>query len=330
MANIKASKKNSKLLEEYSAQGFYRNETLSSWLEHNASEFADNPAIISSSYSLSYSELSHRVSTLAAGLQSLNLGKGDIIAVQLPNIPEYVISYLAIASIGGIMQTLHMPYRQSELQYLLNDSEASTVICLSKTKTLSPASIMLDLVKSTTTLRHIISVGEKVNGTVDFDELRSEALNFAKPDLSTDDPYVLLYTSGTTSLPKGVPHRYKNFLTNARLCCEEYSFTDKDSLLSLAPLTHLYGLFSYNLSLSCAASSILLPAFTPDDFVTLVKQQKPTAIFAAPAHFMGSFGSGKLKQEDFESVEFVCLSGSNVPSELARKVDALLINGKVG
>lgn len=321
---------NKNLVEGYANQSFYNDETLSNWLDRNSSKFANNPAIVSASGTLSYSDLSKKVLGLAAGLQSLGLGKGSVIAVQLPNIPEFILSYVAIASIGGIMQTLHMPYRESELGYLLNDSCAAAVICLSEFKQISPASTLSGMSRSLAHPVQVISLGVPAAGAVDFSDLINITNTSSETNILADDPFVLLYTSGTTSIPKGVPHRYNNFLTNARLCAEEYGFTSEDRLLSVAPMTHLYGLFTYNMTLSSAAASVMLPAFSPKDFVDTVKTQKPTAIFGAPAHFAACFQAKLLRQEDFESVNFVCLSGSTVQPELAQQVDTLLLNGKVG
>jgi cyclohexanecarboxylate-CoA ligase len=319
-----------KKISRYVEHSFYHDETLSTWLLRNMQDSADSPAIISSSASINHKDLLCKVSELAAGLQSLDLGKGDVIAVQLPNTPEFIYSYLAIASIGAIMQTLHMPYRQSELEYLLNDSQAAAVICLSEFKEYSPASVALDACRSIRGNSSIISVGKNIDGIQNFRDLFLEPNKIDSELVQTDDLFVLLYTSGTTSSPKGVPHRYNNFLTNARLCGDDYGFTGSDSLLSLAPMTHLYGLFTLNMTLSLGASAVLLPVFSPDTFVKTVKEQKPSAIFAAPAHFATCFQQDLLAQKDFESVRFVCLSGSTVSPQLAEQVDDLLANGKVG
>jgi len=330
MTDIIIPEQNTALTQAYREKGYYLDETLSSWLKGNATNLSANPAIISSNGNKTYTDLSREVSRLAAGLQALGLKKGDIIAVQLPNIPEFIVSYLAIASIGGIMQTLHMPYQKSELEYLLGDSAASAVICLSQFKDSSPASTLLALANTLENSFKVISLGPKIESALSFNELLKSTDSLINESIHPTDPFVLLYTSGTTSMPKGVPHRYNNFLSNARLCCEEYSFTQKDKLFSVAPMTHLYGLFIYNMTLSIGASSVLLPAFNVEAFIETVKTQQPTAIFAAPAHFAAGFQTGALKNSDFESVRFVCLSGSSVAPELAKQVDSLLLNGKVG
>ena len=318
-----------KSTERWSRQGLYRNETLTDWLERAAAEFADEPAIVSLGNALSYRDLYTKVRGFAAGLQSLGLGKSDVIAIQLPNMHEFIISYLAIAYIGGIVQTLHMPYRKSELLYLLNDSRAAAVICLEEFKNTSPTSNMLEIAGSMNASMQVISVGSNVAGTADFDSLAMNKTTPCKVDTRADDLFVLLYTSGTTAMPKGVPHRYNGFLTNARSCSEAYGFTCRDKLLSVAPMTHLYGLFALNMTLASAGTSVLLPTFSPQRFIDVVKTRKPTAIFAGPAHFSSCFQAGLFRPEDFDDTRFICLSGSHVPNDLAKKVDKLLVNGKV-
>lgn len=330
MPNAVFPTQDEKSIERWSRQGLYGNETLTDWLERAATEFADEPAIVSPGGTLSYRDLYTRVRGFAAGLQSLGLGKGDVIAIQLPNTPEFVISYLAIAYMGGIVQTLHMPYGKSELLYLLNDGRAAAVICLGKFKNTSPAANMLEIAGSMKASMQVISVGSSVAGTVDFDSPAMKKTTPCKADTRADDLFILLYTSGTTTMPKGVPHRYNGFLTNARSCSEAYGFTCRDKLLSVAPMTHLYGLFVLNMTLACAGVSVLLPAFSPQEFIDVVKTRKPTAIFAGPAHFSTCFQAGLLRPEDFKDTRFICLSGSHVPNDLAKKVDQLLLNGKVG
>ena len=309
---------------------YQEHKTLQTLLDRHVDVNSQRSAIQSVTDELSYRDLQQQVARLAAGLQSLGIKKGDVVAVQLPNIPQFIISYLAITSLGGIMQTLHMPYREAELRYLLEDSGARAVIGLSRFKTYSPAGILLGIAADTRDPFSVIALGEKVSNTVCFSTLLEQTCTNESEPVHPDDPFILLYTSGTTSLPKGIVHRYNTFLTNAGACVKEYGFSNEDKILSLAPLSHLYGLFACNMTLVLGAGSILLPAFDPAEFIALVKTHKPTAIFAGPAHFNACFQANLVRSEDFESVKFVCLSGSHVPSKLARQVDDILINGKVG
>ena len=120
-------------------------DTLSRWLVRAASQTPDAPAIAGDGQSLTYGELAARVAALAGGLKALGLGPGDVVAVQLPNRAEYLVSYLAICAIGGVMTTLYLPYRAAEMESLLGHSGARAFIGLAETGDFSPARTALGL-----------------------------------------------------------------------------------------------------------------------------------------------------------------------------------------
>ncbi|WP_282045211.1 class I adenylate-forming enzyme family protein [Roseibium album] len=309
------------------------NNTLWGWLQHHAETIPEAPATISASGTKSYGELAGEVRSAASGLQALGLSKGDVVAVQLPNLEAFVVTFLAVAACGGIVQTLHMPYRRAELSHLLEHSGARFAVGLSAFKDLSPAGEMLECAQALTTLEQVISVGEPIEGAVSLSTLSSSGAIAGDteelPDLTRDDPFLLLYTSGTTASPKGVPHSYRGFLGNASNAASELAILQNETLLSVAPYTHLYGLFVMHLCLATGATQALLPSFSPDGFLPALDHMKPNGIFAAPAHFAPFCGRGLIKPEHLAPARFVCLSGSTVPADLARQVDGLMSNGTV-
>ena len=147
--------------------------------------------------------------------------------------------------------------------------------------------------------------------------------------VTADMPFLLLYTSGTTSAPKGVAHAYLNILGNSRLSARELSVTREDILLSAAPFTHAYGLFSINMALATGACSVLMPAFSPPGLVDLFSRERPTIAFTAPAHIAACLGAGLFDGCDLSSLKYVQISGSAVPPELGRAFEPRLRNGKV-
>ena len=120
-------------------------DTLSQWLVRAASDMPDAPAIVGDGQSLSYDALAKRVAALAGGLEALGLGSGDVVAVQLPNRAEYLVSYLAICAIGGVMTTLYVPYRTAEMEPLLAHFGARAFIGLDEMGDFRPARTVLDL-----------------------------------------------------------------------------------------------------------------------------------------------------------------------------------------
>ena len=143
------------------------------------------------------------------------------------------------------------------------------------------------------------------------------------------DRFLLLYTSGTTSAPKGVPVAYRRFLPNAARSAEELGIDETSVLLSAAPFTHLYGLFSLHLALAAGAATALLPAYSPADFARALDRDRPTGLFVAPAHMAACLAEGLLTRARLATVRFVLISGSACPPDLAQAVQERMPNGEV-
>ena len=297
--------------------------TLWQLVERRARDAPDAPALLYGERRLSNQEFHLRALTVAGGLADLGIGRGDVVAVQLPNVPEYLLSYAAICALGATMQPVHMPYRRAELAALLSHSDARVFICLSQFKEERPAADALAL----HLLKHVVALGDAPAAARSFASLMASRLPRLR-ETSPDERFLLLYTSGTTDNPKGVPHAQRGFLANAAVSVPELQIAADEVVLSAAPLTHLYGLFAYHLSLVSGAPMALLPAFTPPDLAAVIETHKVNCVFAGPAHFKPLLDTGLIERHDFSSVRFACLSGSPVPPALAAAVEKKLSKGK--
>lgn len=314
----------------YRASGYWNDETLSDWLERNARERPGHAALRLGDTVWSYQRLRAEALAVAQGLSALGIRRGDVVAVQLPNTPEFVLAYLAIASLGAVMQTLHMPYRAADLEGLLRHSGAVAVVCLDATKDYPAASTFLDLRACLPALREVIAVGDTApQGARLWSAMTAADAAVELPRLGGADPFLLLYTSGTTSSPKGVPHAYQDFLANARLSAAELALGPDDVILSAAPFTHLYGLFTVNMALAVGATIALLPAFAPPGLADAIRIMRPTAAFTAPAHIAACLNGGLFDGLDMTCLKFVQISGSAVPPALGRTLEPRLGGGKV-
>lgn len=305
------------------------NQTLTQWLMHHASETPDACALDCAGGPVSYAELATDVGRLASGLAGLGIGPGDTVGVQLPNIRAFVVSFLAVAARGGIFQTLHMPYRSNELRGLLADSGAKAAI-VTNAPAQSRAMDVLQVRQELPALEHVITLGDAPEACLSFEAVAATPANPADIHHGrTDDRYLLLYTSGTTAGPKGVPHIYSSFLNNARAAAGEMQIGPDARVMSLAPMSHLYGLFTLHMALSVGATQVLVPAFHPDTVLDDISNGRPSHIYAAPAHFAGAVASGGLDNQVLDAARLVCLSGSAVPPALAKAVDDKMPNGSV-
>jgi cyclohexanecarboxylate-CoA ligase/acyl-CoA synthetase len=313
----------------FRAAGWWRDETLAGWVGRHARETPQRTAVLTSRGSVAYADLWGRARRLACGLRQAGVQRGDVVAAQLPNGVEFIVGYLATGLCGAIFQTLHMPYRGAEVGPLLRHSGARAVIAMASAQDFSAAAMMLELRAGLPRLAHVVAVGASVAGALDFAAL-ADTPDDGSADLArAEDLFVLLYTSGTTAAPKGVPVTYQRFLSNARLSAIELELTPASVLLSAAPFTHLYGLFSINLAFAAGASIALLPAFSPPALAEAIDAFRPTALFTAPAHVAACRDAGLLTRERLASLGFIMISGSACPPELALQTERAMPAGKV-
>jgi len=308
--------------------GWWRDETLGTWLERCATACGERDAVVTARQTLSYAGLRDAVSALASGLHGIGVAAGDVVAVHLPNIPEFLTSWFAINERGAVMQTIHMAYGMREVGHMLRHSGAKAALALSELKGRSPAAEIAAL--RLPGLR-VVAVGSRIENTECCDDLvaRGSANRVPPHDGRAADPFLLLYTSGTTSAPKAVSVTFNHFLSNARMCARELGIAREDRLLCLAPYTHLYGLYSLELGFSVAAAACLLPSITPPDFIDMLKRVKPTVLIAGPAHIAACIQQRLFDGVDLSGIRFAVLSGTTVPIALSQAFEAMLPGGKV-
>jgi cyclohexanecarboxylate-CoA ligase/acyl-CoA synthetase len=307
---------------------YWRDETLHEWMTRHVRAIPDRVAVTGPDGAWSYSDLQRRALGLAAQFRALGIGRGDVVAIQLPNVAEFILTYLATGYAGAILQTLHMPYRGAEIETLLAHSGAKAMVCLAQGKDFNPAEAVLAMKPRLPRLQHVIAVGPGTSASAIAFDADLRGAEIADTPKSTDD-FVLYYTSGTVSAPKGVPIPYRKFLANARLSVEALEITPDSILLSAAPYSHAYGLFSVNLAIAAGATVSLLPVFSPPALAEAIDRYRPTQAFTAPAHVTACLQAGLLNSERLSSLRFLQISGSACPPQLAQAVQAMMPNGKV-
>ena len=316
-------------VRHYVEAGWWRDDTLSGWLDRHAEATPDSPAIRTADAMIAYGDLAERVVRLAGGLSRAGVQRGDVVGVQLPNIPEYLIAYLAIARLGAVMTTIYMPYRAAEMETLLGHSRARAFVCMSDAGGFAAAETALSLKPALPTLEAVIALGDPVPGALSLADLMAEEPIESDDRPVASDPFLLLYTSGTTDRPKAVPLSYHNMLGNARFGLTEHRIAADDLLLSAAPFGHLFGLYSVHLALAAGACSLLLPMFSPPALAALIEAARPTVLFTAPAHVAACLGASLFDAHNIASLRLTIMSGSAVPADLARAFAEKLGDGRV-
>lgn len=307
--------------------GYWTGDTIPKWLRRWADEAPDRPAIIGPGQTLSYGEALDQAERFARALTAMGIRRGDVVAIQLPNVEPFVIAYLGTLLLGGVVTTLHMPYRAGELEPLLRHSRARVVVCGPPVGDFVPSETFAELAQASPFLEHVICAGGEPD---DFARLVAEGpFEDILMEPVAADPAYLGFTSGTSASPKAVIHTSYSMLTGPRLVAPLFCVGESDVVLSMPPFTHAFGICVLNLALCAGATSVLLPRFEPEEYVRMLREQPVNVLFTAPAHVAASAKAGVLAELTLPDLRVAVISGSACPPHVAEAMQATMPKGEV-
>jgi len=297
---------------------------ITEYVLRHADKLGDKPALIDgpTGRTLTYGQLSESVRRAAAGLSRMGFKKGDVFAIYSPNIPEYAIVLLAVATLGGINTTANPLYTADELAKQLVDSRARFLI------TVPP---FLDKAKEAASKSAVeeIFVFGSADGARPFAELLQAGT--APPAVRIDpanDLVVLPYSSGTTGLPKGVMLTHRNLVAN--LCqCEGMQnfdgFAERDVVIAVLPFFHIYGMVVIMmLGLAGGGTILSVPRFDMLEFLEFVQKYRATILPIVPPIVLGLVKHPAVAQSDLSSVRLVFSGAAPLGEEMARELSKKL------
>ena len=244
---------------------------LSATLEYSAKTNPDDPAIYFSNKVFSYNEVNLMANKIANGLINSGIKKGDKVALCCPNIPQFIFSYFAILKAGCVVLHFNVLLKHNEIEFILNDSQASGIICFEGTSELAIAQEAMQAVEKSSSCKKmwVIKSSESFNinnkNIFDFSSLVEESKDdFDTIQCSSEDTAIILYTSGTTGKPKGAELTHSNVLLNSFIGKDLAQLQKTDRVIMSLPLFHVYGQVVMMLSSILSGSSlIVLPRFDP-------------------------------------------------------------------
>ena len=294
-------------------------------IERGEKETPDRPALIFRDRIISYSKLSNETKRLAGGLSSLGLGKGDRVALLLPNIPPFVYAYYAASYIGATAVPANPLLKPPELAYIWKDADIKAVITSSS---LLPG--VIQACKELPNLSHVISVSDhnefqsEVPGLISFEALLSKRHKLECVDIDENDCAVIIYTSGTTGHPKGAMLSHKNLIRNVEQIREILKISPNDVFLTILPLFHSFaGTVCMNLALSAGAASVLVESFHPGKAIETTVKRRVTIFASVPAHLNALLLSSPDTMPDPAKLRFFLSGGSALPVSTLEAVEAL-------
>lgn len=278
--------------------------------------YPEKKALIFGSAAYTYSEMNRIISALSRYLAGMGIRKGDRISIYMPNRPEWVMYYYAVAKIGAISVCVPGAYKKEEMKTVVNDSRSAMVVTCEELLAQIPAGEEMPSVR-----RLII---------VERDEILQAALRGGKtpgelPDTETsgDDPAAILYTGGTTGTPKGAMLTHRNLLYSAQNVIYHERLMADDVGLCFLPLNHVFAqCHIMHTFFSACATIVLFAGFDMDKVVAGVGAHKITRFYAVPTVFI-RFLNNPESRKHLAGVRYAFSGGTSMPAEIVRQwVDA--------
>jgi long-chain acyl-CoA synthetase len=260
--------------------------------------------------------------------------KGHRVSLFLTNRPEYLLFYFACFRIGAWAGPVNALLKPTEVEYIIGDSGASTVV--------TQTDLYPEVIVSTCRLSHVrtvvlidgapeISEASTAPHTVRYQlpppELREPGELTGGAEVASDDEAVIIYTSGTTGKPKGVLLTHGNLLSNAQQIAEWLNLTERDRALMIMPLFHVNALMTTGLAALWAGGSIVLaPRFSASRHWDVVSRHRVT-YFGSVATMLSmlnhTYPDGLPRGTDFSTLRFALCGSAPVPIEVMRRFEVL-------
>ncbi|VVD69584.1 3-[(3aS,4S,7aS)-7a-methyl-1, 5-dioxo-octahydro-1H-inden-4-yl]propanoyl:CoA ligase [Pandoraea fibrosis] len=282
-------------------------ETFGSALMWIARTHGMREAVVHGETRLTFSELAERICAFARGLIALGVGPGENVALWMSDSTDWLVARWAVPLIGAVLVPVNTRFRESDVAYVLSQSEASTLIVEERAGSVARGIRYFDILarldpdwdkhrrgawrcERMPAMRRVIGLScdrTLPGGMEDFraveahgqrhrhDGVLERRLNQVKPD----DVAQILYTSGTTSFPKGAMVRHGALLANNQYAAQCLRLSPSDRYLSCVPLFTATGTF-YTLAMALSgAAMVIADQFSPKRFCELVEREKITVSF---------------------------------------------------
>ena len=277
-----------------------------------------------------FERLQALVEKMAGSLAAGGVGKGDRVALMLPNCPQYVISFFATVRLGAIVTQLNPMYVEREIEHILTDSGTETIVVYKdmypRVRTVLPQSRLRDVIV-------VDFAGEPEGlepGHRSFGDFLATDAEPA-PDVPIDpagDVAALQYTGGTTGVSKGAMLTHRNLVANVQQALDLFiddpaAFSNNQKVMGILPMFHIFGLTCVMLfGIKQGLDQLLLPKFDPQEVMDLVRENRPVMFSGVPTMYMAlNAGGADLMEYGFGNVRTYNSGGSALPVPLKRSFE---------
>ncbi|SFQ57418.1 fatty-acyl-CoA synthase [Psychrobacillus psychrotolerans] len=318
--------------------------TVGEIVKEAARKFPDIEAYVYPEHGIrkTYKEFDKETDELAKAFIGMGIQKGEHVAIWSDNKREWLLSQFATGKMGAVLVTVNTNYQEKELEYLLQQSDATTLILCESFKGTSYLDIVLAICpeiihsekgnilseKFPHFKRVIVMTDNEYKGMYSWAELLSHAdkvsddtLENALKSLHNEEVINIQYTSGTTGFPKGVMLSHKNVVNNGQLVGDYIYLTEEDRLCIPVPFFHCFGCVMGTIaSVTHGTTMVIIEQFNPGKVLQIVQDEKCTALHGVPTMFIAELNHPDFKQFKLSTLRTGIMAGSICPIEVMKKV----------
>ena len=324
--------------------GLLNEKTVGEIVKEAARKFPDTEAYVYPELGIrkTYKEFDEETDELAKAFIGMGIQKGEHVAIWSDNKREWLLSQFATGKMGAVLVTVNTNYQEKELEYLLQQSDATTLILCESYKGTSYLDIVRaicpEIIQSEKGNIHsekfphfkrvIVMSENEYKGMYTWsellalaDEVADETLEFALNSLHNDEVINIQYTSGTTGFPKGVMLSHKNIVNNGQLVGDYIYLTEKDRLCIPVPFFHCFGCVMGTIaSVTHGTTMVIIEQFDPGKVLQIVQDEKCTALHGVPTMFIAELNHPDFNQFKLNTLRTGIMAGSICPIEVMKKV----------
>jgi fatty-acyl-CoA synthase len=320
------------------------NKTIGQLLEEKAEQHGEREAVVYADRNLrwSYEEFNQVCRMVAKGFMKLGIEKGEHVAIWSSNKPQWLACQFGTGKMGAVLVTVNTDYRTAELEYLLRQSDATTIILMEQYRNVSYIEMLYEICPELRTsepgklssdrlplLKNVILLGDnEYPGTYSWKDIiqlgnliedgeLNKRLNCLKPE----DVINMQYTSGTTGFPKGVMLTHYNIVNNGYNIAKCMNLTEHDRLCIPVPFFHCFGCVLGTMAcVSVGATMVPIQEFSPKQVLQVVQDEKCTALHGVPTMFIAELNQPEFADYNLSSLRTGIMAGSNCPIEVMKDV----------
>lgn len=296
-----------------------------------AFNYPEAPALLLGEKVINYASLKQQIERCAALLSSRGIGRGDHVAVVLPNVPQFTVNYFAVHYLGAVVVPLNVLFVEEELTYHLQDCDAKALVVWEDFLGSAQPAAAAARCHTVFVCRAGNSNAELPDGLIDqgmaMQQLQDDSVGLSQPEATNaDDTAVILYTSGTTGRAKGAELSHFNMYDNARFVAERLLRSDDglwpvfsrgDVALASLPLFHSFGqTVVQNAFLMHGAAITLLPRFTAQDAARVIAAHEVTFFAGVPSMYIALLNDPAVSGEQLHTLRCAVSGGAPLPAQV--------------